>query len=392
MLSMRPTWRQLVVAVILSFLPLFGVSIARSQSFDLQPNRPLTIEDSFSTAIRPNMGRASATSTESPATYSSTSVYTLAVPSQVSDGEIGIQGCMSWEECRTASQGTMVYTIYHGGTVASSIYSQLYVVKRIFFYFDTSALPTGATILSASLNFYAGSFQNGTTRIHAVNAFQSQVLERSDFSRVGNISGGFVDLAPNTWAQIPLNATGLSWIAKGGITKIALVHHFDLNNLTPNETNDSIISMSEDTEHSPYLAVQYSAVSINSIYLPLVANEFLSYFEGPYEVEPNNALAVANGPLRSGQDYYGYPNDQKDYFSFHISSPGTIHVTGNNYTGGDGQMQLFYETNTTPPVITDLIPPFDIIYAGNPGWYYIYISTGTNWSSTTPYTLRVTYP
>ena len=36
-----------------------------------------------------------------------------------------------------------------------------------------------------------------------------------------------------------------------------------------------------------------------------------SYFEGPWEVEPNNSDQQANGPLRSDRAYLGYPNDPK---------------------------------------------------------------------------------
>ncbi len=53
---------------------------------------------------------------------------------------------------------------------------------------------------------------------------------------------------------------------------------------------------------------------------PLAASQ--AYFEGPWESEPNNSYQQANGPLRSHRTYYGYPNDEKDYFSIHLYRAG----------------------------------------------------------------------
>jgi hypothetical protein len=37
-------------------------------------------------------------------------------------------------------------------------------------------------------------------------------------------------------------------------------------------------------------------------------------------------------------------------------------------------------------------PPYTLSYNGQAGWYYIFIFTESGFNSTTPYTLRVTYP
>ena len=128
-----------------------------------------------------------------------------------------------------------------------------------------------------------------------------------------------------------------------------------------------------------------------AVYLPLVMRDYIAYFEGPWEVEPNNSYLQANGPLRSGRDYYGYPNDEKDYFSIYLRTAGMITINLTNHTGIGVQLQLFYQTpgNT---VAYDLYPPYSIEYNGQPGFYYIYIYTAGGYNSTTPYTLRVTYP
>jgi hypothetical protein len=127
------------------------------------------------------------------------------------------------------------------------------------------------------------------------------------------------------------------------------------------------------------------------IYLPLVLRDYIAYFEGPWEQEPNNNALQANGPLRSGRDYYGYPNDDKDYFSIYMRTGGTITIDLTNHTGQGVQLQLFYQTPGNV-VEYDLTPPYHITYTGPAGWYYIYIYTANGYNSTTPYTLRVTYP
>ncbi len=130
---------------------------------------------------------------------------------------------------------------------------------------------------------------------------------------------------------------------------------------------------------------------LTRIYLPLVLRDYLTYFEGPWEVEPNNTYLEANGPLRSGRDYYGYPNDEKDYFSICVRRSGTITIDLSNHTGQGVQLQLFYQSLANR-VAYDLDPPYRVTYNGQPGRYYIYLYTAGGYNQTTPYTLRATFP
>jgi len=126
-------------------------------------------------------------------------------------------------------------------------------------------------------------------------------------------------------------------------------------------------------------------------YLPLTLRDYLQYFDGPWEAEPNNTYLQANGPLISGRDYRGYPDDERDYFSVYIRKPGPLTIDLTDHTGQAVQLQLFYQ-GIDNRVAFDTAPPYTITYDGQPGWYYIYIYTGGGHNSTTPYTLRVTYP
>jgi trimeric autotransporter adhesin len=130
---------------------------------------------------------------------------------------------------------------------------------------------------------------------------------------------------------------------------------------------------------------------ISFVYLPLTQHNYINYFEGPWEVEPNDSMAQANGPLRSGRDYFGYPNDARDFFSVYMTQPGQLNVTLSNHTGQGVQLQLFYQSAANRVAFVPN-PPYTVSHNGPAGWYYIFIFTESGYHSHTPYTLRVTYP
>jgi hypothetical protein len=125
------------------------------------------------------------------------------------------------------------------------------------------------------------------------------------------------------------------------------------------------------------------------IYLPVVFNNYTNYFSGP-EQEPNDTSAQANGPLQPGQAYTGFPDDDRDYFSFATHSPGNINVALSNYTGQGGQLQLFYQS-TANRVGFDADAPYNITYQGQPGTYFVLIFTESGFINT-PYSLVVNAP
>jgi hypothetical protein len=114
-------------------------------------------------------------------------------------------------------------------------------------------------------------------------------------------------------------------------------------------------------------------------------------FSGPWEQEPNNSYQQANGPLCHGAIIQGYPNDQKDYFSFYAAAAGTMIVDLADHTGQGVQLLLFYQS-VENRVGLDQTPPYHIDYAGQAGWYFIYIYTESGFNSTTPYTLTAVFP
>jgi hypothetical protein len=119
----------------------------------------------------------------------------------------------------------------------------------------------------------------------------------------------------------------------------------------------------------------------------------VDYFDGPWEIEDNDAYTQANGFLRSEVVYIAYPNDPKDYFSVYLLRSGrlTIERQPDSGAGGGVQMLLFYQS-TANLIAVDNAAPYFIDYTGPAGVYYIYIFTAFNYSTTAPYTLKVTYP
>jgi len=131
------------------------------------------------------------------------------------------------------------------------------------------------------------------------------------------------------------------------------------------------------------------------IYLPLALRDYVCYFEGPWEVEPNNTWQQANGPLLSDEEYYGYPNDDRDYFSIYTRQAGDITVNLTGHTGAGVQLLLWRgapRSDYSNLVGSRNASPYRITYTGPAGWYYIYIYTASGHNEDTPYTLRVTYP
>jgi hypothetical protein len=132
---------------------------------------------------------------------------------------------------------------------------------------------------------------------------------------------------------------------------------------------------------------------MHQVYLPLALRDYVTYFAGPWEVEPNDSYLQANGPLMAGRTYSGYPNDRKDYFSLYVRQPGEITVELAGHTGQGVQLQLFYQ-GIDNRVGFELVSSGQatIEHTGPAGWYYVYIFTESGYNSSTPYTLQASYP
>lgn len=134
---------------------------------------------------------------------------------------------------------------------------------------------------------------------------------------------------------------------------------------------------------------------LRRVFLPMsLRTKGSTYFEGPWEQEDNDSGSQANGPLRPDQDYYGYPDDDYDFFYFNTENTGSVSVDLSNHSGEAVQLQLFYQTATAENrLITVFDPPYHVeLHDQPPGKYIVYIFTGAGYNNETPYTLRLGYP
>jgi hypothetical protein len=148
--------------------------------------------------------------------------------------------------------------------------------------------------------------------------------------------------------------------------------------------------VSESNENDNVWSYQfYWNPSQQKLYVPFITNN--KFFEGPFELEPNNKYHQANGSIRSGKNYQGYPDDSDDYFYFITESSGPITVNLSNHTGTGVQLLLYYNSIDNR-VGLDNTAPYAINYSGAPGIYYVRIYAAGGYNSSNPYTLQVTYP
>ncbi len=135
-------------------------------------------------------------------------------------------------------------------------------------------------------------------------------------------------------------------------------------------------------------------VAIPNLFIPLVANKFLNYFEGPWELEDNDNEAQANGPIRLGREYLGYQEDQKDMYYFVLDQPARIMVNLVNSSGKGVQMVLYYQhvgNKYAVPGQQDTTPPYILVYDAKPGLYFVYIYTETPAVAPSQYRFTVSY-
>ena len=108
------------------------------------------------------------------------------------------------------------------------------------------------------------------------------------------------------------------------------------------------------------------------------------------EQEDNDSCSQANGPLTSGEAYYGYPDDLRDWFKINVGTSGQVAMTLDNHVGEGAQLQLWDESGEL--VCRDWTRPLDKRCDVSAGWYYVCVKTTSGYTSAISYTLHVTFP
>jgi len=148
----------------------------------------------------------------------------------------------TWQAVRESTKGRLVYgndnLLYGIGSRYKTIgvAYPLYIIERGFFFFDTSALPDGATVVEASFFIYkvAGDMTQEVALFGIQSAIANGLLKVSDFDNFGSIFFGKSPFKPNGYREVVLNQEGLSYISKSGWTVFcARDFVFDYSNLPP---------------------------------------------------------------------------------------------------------------------------------------------------------------
>ncbi len=197
------------------------------------------------------------------------SFTTLPRCSNLEDGYIGNYG-FPWDTVHGADSGLEIEDTDVSVVVLAGYFEEFeeFAILRAFLYFDTSDIPPEATIISARLALYPEDVfeaEAGYATLHAVEGVQAVPLELEDFGRHLDkvVSGGsiaFADWVPDSYNEIELNATALSWINKGGLTKFCLRVAADKDDTPPTLDGDNgVVFCSAETgpDFCPKLIVTY---------------------------------------------------------------------------------------------------------------------------------------
>ena len=123
--------------------------------------------------------------------------------------------------------------------------------------------------------------------------------------------------------------------------------------------------------------------------LPMVLFGAPYGYLGPSEDEDNDQSVDATGPLLLNRDYFGFPNDERDWYDFNLATTTTLFITLDNISGKDPQLTLYHEADF---LVADTTAPYSLIHTTGPGHYYVRVLVAGNFNSTTQYKLRISTP
>jgi hypothetical protein len=153
-----------------------------------------------------------------------------------------------------------------------------YQIFRSYLYFDTSAIPNGATISSAVLRIY-GKVDSSTGSDFDIVVTDGQPLHPADPAVVGDYdeslyagNGGVVNTATYTtigYNDITLNAAGIGWINDTGTTKLTLRSSRDIaGNVPGGATNEFVTFHNFDaagTANDPQLVITLEGATVAGV-------------------------------------------------------------------------------------------------------------------------------
>lgn len=170
-----------------------------------------------------------------------------------------------WFLARNATSGTL--SIASGWVFSRWQAANSYGVGRYFATFDTTALPTNASISSASVYLYQASKGGTNTRSYGLyNSNHSNTVVAGDLDLAGTTvqSSTTFDhsaISDGQWLIFPLNSQGIASIIKGGYTKFSCREvSKDVANSAPTDAYQNVyITITPSSgANKPYLSVTYT--------------------------------------------------------------------------------------------------------------------------------------
>ena len=237
--------------------------------------------------------------------YSNAETKTVIIYGDTGDGEVTTApypGTWSLQHSRLVGREAN-YTNDHFRVLSGSFYTPTnYLgIVRAFLTFDTSVIPTEATIVDAKINLFAtrklDDFNDELAYVSLLQGFQQSTssIVNSDVTLCGDtlvdpkkLSGDvdISDIELSKYQEFVLNGDGIDWINKDGYTKLCLREGHDIENIetVKNENTgtwyeSTVIfksSESQDLSNRPYLEIRYNVPSDQNPY-PLYTQ-----IESPY--------------------------------------------------------------------------------------------------------------
>ena len=184
-----------------------------------------------------------------------------------------------WSTAQSAADGTTASDSNAGD------YLQVYHrsgsnlgIDRGFFLFDTSGLTGSASISAATFSIYAdqkgdeNNDSHGFWNVVQSNPASNTALSTADYDQCGDAvtsptkGASDVDttgITINAYIDFALNATGIGWISKTGVTKLGVRNGQDMDNANPGNSSDGqylhvLFAETASTTSDPKLVVTYS--------------------------------------------------------------------------------------------------------------------------------------
>jgi hypothetical protein len=183
------------------------------------------------------------------------------------DGYISSDYESDWSDARDATDGSRAFPDASTSSVSMGIVHSTkvggYSIYRAFFEFDTSSIPSDATITSAYLNIYG--FSNNDADVIVIKSTQGDSLTTSDFDEIDfstPYSSEFTGWSTGGYNNITLNSDFYGDVSTSGNTYLAIVEYdHDYSDSAPvnSEKYFSGCYFSEETGtgKDPYLVITY---------------------------------------------------------------------------------------------------------------------------------------